>query len=111
MTFFTKRQLGLVPKSSTSDALITALHDLYGTIYDRKSIVMALFYPRPLIVSPATLFFRKFGAVGLTGHILSWLKSYLSDRSLLVYVHDGDSDPIPVIPSVPQVFVLVVIIY
>ena len=49
---------------------------------------------------------RKLGAVGLTGPILSWLKSYLSNRSQLVSVHGVDSDPVPVISGVPQGSVL-----
>ena len=43
----------------------------------------------------------KLGAVGLTGPILSWLKSYLSNRSQLVSMHDDDP-----VPGVPQGSVL-----
>ena len=45
---------------------------------------------------------RKLGAVGLSIPILSWLKSYLSNRSQLVSVHGVDSDPVPVISGVPK---------
>ena len=103
----TKRQFGFLPKSSTSDALITALHDWYGSIEDRKSIVMALFdLSKAFDRVPHHPLLRKLGAVGLTGPILSWLKSYLSNRSQLVSVHAVDSDPVPVISGVPQGSVL-----
>ena len=39
----TNRQFGFLPKSSTTDALTTALHDWYGYLEDRKSVAMALF--------------------------------------------------------------------
>ena len=51
-------------------------------------------------------FLRKLGALGLTGPILSWLKSYFYDRSHLVSVHGVVSDPVSVISGVPQGSVL-----
>ena len=63
----TAHQFGFLPKSSTSDALITALHDWYGSIEDKKSIVMALFdlFKAFDHVSHHPLLW-KLGAVGLT---------------------------------------------
>ncbi|XP_072015046.1 uncharacterized protein [Amphiura filiformis] len=39
----TNRQFGFLPKSSTTDALSTALYEWYNHLEDRKSIAMALF--------------------------------------------------------------------
>ena len=68
---------------------------------------MALFYlSKAFDRVPHHPLLRKLGAVGLTGPILSWLKSYLSNRSQLVSVYGVDSDPVPVISGVPQGSVL-----
>ena len=63
----TKRQLGFLPKSSTSDVLITGLHDWYGFIEDMKSVVMALFdLSKAFDRVPHHPLLRKLGAFGLT---------------------------------------------
>ena len=75
----TKSQFGFLPKS---DALITALYDWCGSIEDRKSIVIALFdLSKAFDRVPHHLLLRKLGAYGLTGPILLWLKSDLSNKS------------------------------
>ena len=85
-----------LPKSSTSDALATALHDWYGCLEDRKSVVMALFdlskaFDR-VLHSPLKL---KLRVVGLSVPLHSWFRSYLSDRSQLVAVHGVNSPTFP----------------
>ena len=84
----TNRQFGLLPKSSTSDALTTTLHDWYGYFEDRKSVAVALFdLSKAFDKVPHSPLLLKLGAVGLSGPMHSWFRSYLSDRSQLVAVH------------------------
>ena len=103
----TNRQFGFLPKSSTSDALATALHDWYGYLEDRKSVAMALFdLSKAFDRVPHRPLLLKLGAVGLSGPLHSWFRSYLSDRSQLVAVHGVTSHPVPVFSGVPQGSVL-----
>ena len=69
-----------LPKSSTSDAFATALHDWYGCLKDRKSVVMALFdLSKAFDRVPQSPLLLKLGAVDVSGPLHSWLKSYLSN--------------------------------
>ena len=103
----TKRQFGFLPKSSTTDALTTALHDWYGYLEDRKSVAMALFdLSKAFDRVPHGPLLLKLRAVGLTGPLHSWFRSYLSDRSQLVAIHGINSHPVPVLSGVPQGSVL-----
>ena len=109
----TDRQFGFLPKSSTSDALATglatalALHDWYGCLEDRKSIVMRLLdLSKTFDRVPDSPLLLKLMAVGLSGSLPSWFRSYLPDRSQLVAVHGVNSPPVPVFSGVPQGSVL-----
>ena len=44
----------------------------------------------------------KLRSVGVSGPLHSWFRSYLSDRSQLVAVHEVNSLPVPVFSGVPQ---------
>ena len=48
----------------------------------------------------------KLRSVGITGPLLSWLRSYLADRTQVVTVHGVTSNIVPVISGVPQGSVL-----
>ena len=102
-----KLQFGFLPKSSTPHALITAIHDWYGSIEDRKGIDMPFFeLSKGFDRVPHHPILWKLFAAGVTGCILSWLKSCLSNRSELVLVHGVDSNPVLVISGVTQTSVL-----
>lgn len=103
----TDRQFGFLPRSSTSDALTTALHDWYEHLEGRKCVAMALFdLSKAFDRVPHSPLLLKLRAVGITGPLLSWFRSYLSNRSQLVAVHGADSNPVPVLSGVPQGSVL-----
>ena len=107
MVFLQIGSLDFLPKSTTSEALTTALHDWYGYLEDRKSVAMALFdlskaFDRVL----HSLLLLKLGAVGLSGHLYSRFRSYLSERSQLVAVCGVTSHSVPVFSGVPQGSVL-----
>ena len=105
--FLQTGNLDFCPKSSTSDAPTTALHDWYGYLEDRKSVAMALFdLSKAVDKVPNSPLLLKLGAVGLSGPMHSWFRSYLSDRSQLVAVHGVTSHPVPVFSGVPQGSVL-----
>ena len=96
-----------MPKSTTSEALTTALHDWYGYLKDRKSVAMALFdLSKAFDRVPHSPLLLKLGAVGLSGPLYCWFRSYLSDRSQLVAVRGVTSHPVPVFSGVPQGSVL-----
>ena len=76
----TPRQYGFLPQSSSSDALTTALHDWYLCLEKRKDIALALFNLTKAFDRVPHGPLLKLGSVGITGPLLSWLKSYLADR-------------------------------
>ena len=103
----TDRQFGFLPKSSTTDALTTALHEWYGHLEGRKSIAMALFdLSKAFDRVPHRPLVHKLRAVGVAGPLLSWFRSYLSCRTQLVAIRGVDSNPVPVLSGVPQGSVL-----
>jgi len=96
-----------LPKSSTTDALNTALNEWYGHLEDRKSIALALFdLSKAFDRVPHRPLIHKLRAVGVNGPLLSWFRSYLSNRTQLVAVHGVDSNSAPVLSGVPQGSVL-----
>jgi hypothetical protein len=103
----TKRQFGFLPKSSTTDALTTALQEWHAHLDNHKSVAMALFdLSKAFDRVPHSPLLRKLSATGLTGPLLSWFRSYLSNRTQLVAIRGVDSKPVPVISGVPQGSVL-----
>jgi len=103
----TPRQFGFLPKSSTSDALITALRDWYNALEKRHSVAVALFdLTKAFDRVPHGPLLLKLRSVGITGPLLSWFRSYLSNRSQIVAVHGVTSNPMPVVSGVPQGSVL-----
>ena len=103
----TERQFGFLPRSSTTDALITALHEWHGHLDNHKSVAMALFdLSKAFDRVPHSPLLQKLSAAGLSGPLLSWFRSYLSDRTQLVAVRGVDSKPVPVVSGVPQGSVL-----
>lgn len=103
----TNRQFGFLPKSSTSDALITALHDWYSYLENRNSVAVALFdLTKAFDKVPHGPLLLKLHSAGLNGPLLSWCRSYLSNRTQSVSVHGVSSNPAPVISGVPQGSVL-----
>ena len=103
----TPHQFGFLPKSSTADALLTALNDWYIHLENRKSVAVALFdLSKAFDKVPHSLLLLKLRAVGVTGPLLCWLRSYLSGRTQSVSVHGTTSDSVPVLSGVPQGSVL-----
>jgi hypothetical protein len=103
----TNRQFGFLPKSSTSDAFITALHDWYDYLENRNSVAVALFdLSKAFDKVPHGPLLLKLHSVGLNGPLLSWCRSYLSNRTQSVSVHGVSSNPAPVVSGVPQGSVL-----
>lgn len=103
----TPRQFGFLPNSSTTDALITALHEWYGHLEERKSVAVALFdLSKAFDRVPHRPLLNKLRAVGVNGPLLSWFRSYLSNRTQMVSVHGVNSISAPVLSGVPQGSVL-----
>lgn len=103
----TDRQFGFLPNSSTTDALLTAISDWHTAIEARDDVVVALFdLAKAFDKVPHKLLLQKLSNLGITGQLLSWLCSYLTNRSQCVVVHGSTSLPVPVLSGVPQGSVL-----
>ena len=103
----TKQQFGFLPKSSTSDALLTALHDWYRHLENRNNVAVTLFdLSKAFDKVPHHPLLLKLRSVGIIGPLLCWLRSYLSNRTQSVSVLGASSDPVPVLSGVPQGSVL-----
>ncbi len=103
----TNRQFGFLPRSSTSDALLTAFHDWYSNIEARRDVAVGLFdLAKAFDKVPHRLLLQKLNALGISGKLLSWMRSYLSNRYQCVAVHGCSSELVPVQSGVPQGSVL-----
>ena len=82
-------------------------HLLTTTASESKDIAVALFdLTKAFDRVPHGLLLLKLRSVGITRPLLSWLRSYLADRTQVVAVHGITSNTVPVISGVPQGSVL-----
>ena len=97
------RQFGFRPGSSTQEALLTATHDWQSNL-DRGLSSAALFLDMSKAFDkvPHRSLLRSLTTVGVTGPLLKWFESYLSDHSQRVVLSGHTSSPAPVKSGVPQ---------
>jgi len=95
-------------KHSTETTLLKTLSDIYSDI-DSGSSTLAVSLDLSAAfdtVCHSTLLHRLQTSFGISDTTLSWLKSYLSDRTQFVSVDGNNSSPLPLSSGVPQGSVL-----
>ena len=102
-SFLSPRQFGFRPGSSTQEALLTATHDWHRCL-DRGLSTAALFLDLSKAFDrvPHGKLLCSLSSVGVSGPLLQWFQSYLSDRSQRVVLNGHSSSALSVKSGVPQ---------
>ena len=97
------RQFGFRPGSSTQEALLAATHDWHRCL-DRGQSSAALFLDLSKAFDrvPHSKLLCSLSHVGVTGPLLQWFRSYLSNRCQRVVLNGHSSTSLPVTSGVPQ---------
>ena len=100
---FLPHQFGFRPKSGTMDALILFEHDIHLALRT-KQIVLAVFFDLSGAFDRAShqAILFKLASHGVSGRLLRWVSSFLTDRSFSVSVSSASSQSYPIISGVPQ---------
>ena len=100
-------QWGFMPNCSTVSALCTLTHDCLKSLDDGKEICSVYFDLRKAFDTvPHVPLLNKLTNLQLDEHVLTWIQSYLANRSQVVAVGGDQSSSVPVISGVPQGSVL-----
>ena len=97
------RNSGFKEKDSTINQLIHLCHNIYQGLDDHKDVCLVFLDVSKAfdkVYHPALL--HKLECMGISGNLLAWLGSYLSDRKLKVVINGVSSDPKDINASVPQ---------
>ena len=97
------RQFGFRPSSSTQEALLFATHD-WSCYLDKGLSVAAVFFDlsKAFDKVPHCQLLSALANVGVSGSLLNWFRSYLSNRSQRVVLDGYTSEVHPVTSGVPQ---------
>lgn len=103
----TNRQFGFLSGISTTDAMFTALNEIYTSI-NNKLHTAAVFwdFAKAFDCVNHQILIRKMDFYGVRGVPLKWFKSYLQDRHQFVRVSESTSNSKTVKCGVPQGSVL-----
>ena len=100
-------QHGFVRSKSTVTQLLECLNDWTSAIEQRQLVdIIYLDFAKAFDTVCHRKLLTKLKAIGIDGKLLSWLESFLSDRSQVVIVNNTYSSPAAVISGVPQGSVL-----
>ena len=101
------RQFGFRPGSSTQEALLTAMHD-WQRYLDSGISSAALFLDMSKAFDkvPHCHLLQSLVAVGVSGQLLKWFESYLSDRTQIVVLNGFSLVSLLVLSGVPQESIL-----
>ncbi len=103
----TDQQFGFRAKRSVEAQLLLCLDKWTSAVDSGLCIdILYLDFKRAFDTVSHPKLIHKLYSYGIRGHLLSWLKCYLSDRLQIVKVGDSCSDAIPVSSGVPQGTVL-----
>jgi len=102
-SFLSLRQFGFRPASSTQEAILSATKDWHQYL-DRKSNVAAIFFDlsKAFDTVPHRGLISALSRIGVSGSLLRWFTSYLSDRRQQVVVDGSTSASSLVRSGVPQ---------
>ena len=102
-----KFQYGFRPNHSTVDQLLATYNDVTLMLDDCKIVDLIFFdFSKAFDVVSHNILLQKLDSLGIHGHILSWIKGFLSHRTMRVRVAGVLSGPVPVTSGVPQGSVL-----
>ncbi len=99
----TERNSGFKEKDSTVNQLIHLCNRIYKGLDDSKDICLVFLDVSKAfdkVYHPALL--QKLKILGVSGKLLTWISSYLSDRKQKVVINGVKSDPKSINASVPQ---------
>ena len=101
---FDKFQSGFRANHGTETALVKVVNDLRINMDSRKLSILVLLDLSAAFdtVDHNILVERLKGWAGLSGFVLNWLKTYLTDREYLVALGEHRSEAIPLTCGVPQ---------
>ena len=98
-----KLQHGFMKGKSTLTQLLSALSKI-NAIFDRKKQTDVIYFDlsKAFDTVPHDLLLHKLTTFGIHGRLLSWIKSYLTNRLERVTCDGGTSKWLPVTSGVPQ---------
>ena len=99
----TTLQHGFRKAHSCESQLLITLDDLYAT-FDKKTQtdVGILDFSRAFDTVPYERLLGKLAHYGIQGRTNSWIRAFLTGRSMSVVVHGESSEPTPILSGVPQ---------
>ncbi|CAB4044310.1 Hypothetical predicted protein, partial [Paramuricea clavata] len=96
------RQHGFVRGKSTTTQLLEVYQDIMESVVSGEEVdAICLDLSKAFEKVPHDLLLQKLENSGISGSLLSWYKSYLSDRRQRVVLHGVCSDWLPVTSGVP----------
>ena len=99
----TDHQHGFRAKSSTETQLIQTIHDLSKSLDEKKTVDMTILdFTKAFDKVPHKRLINKLNYYGITGTILSWTESFLTERTQQVVINGSASTPIQVTSGVSQ---------
>ena len=100
---FYENQYGFLKNKSTTDAILRFVDQCYSN-FDNKTHLISIFldFSKAFDTVDHEILFKKLECYGIRGHVLNWIRSYLSDRFQYVEI-SGIKSPISrVDKGVPQ---------
>lgn len=100
-------QHGFLPRRSCATAILSFLNDVTNAVDDHQQVdAVFLDFSKAFDSISHSRLLMKLKGYGFGGQILTWISSYLSDRTQSVKIGNCVSDPIVVVSGVPQGSVL-----
>ena len=101
------QQWGFMPSRSTASALCTLIHDCHQSLDNGSEICSVYFdFRKAFDTVQQSPLLNKLTDLRVDKHLLTWIQSYLTNRSQVVAVGGAQSHSVPVISGVPQGSVL-----
>ena len=104
---FSQKQFGFIDGRSTTLQLLHVLH-IWSDILDQGGSLDSVYcdFMRAFDKVPHKRLAHKVEKYGITGNIIRWIKSFLSERTQRVIIKSVESNPAPVTCEIPQGSVL-----
>ena len=107
ISFLSNKQWGFTKGKSTTGALLTAVHNWHKLLEDGQSVCAVFFdFKKAFDKVPHSILMSKLTNLNLDLHLVSWVASYLRNRSQYVIINGKSSNISEVVSGVPQGSVL-----